>query len=72
MDKLVYNAETGETTMEPFSEEDLIMITRIEEQRAIDIANMPAPEEDPHKVSALIKLQSLGLTADEAKAIVGL
>ena len=72
MDKLVYNAETDETTMEPFSEEDLVLISQIEQQRAIDLANMPIIEEDPNKISALIKLQSLGLTADEAKAIVGI
>lgn len=72
MDKLVYNAETNETSLEPFSEEDISLIAMIEEQKATDAANAPAIVEDPNKVSAVAKLRALGLTEEEARAIAGL
>lgn len=65
-----FNAETGEVFVREYTEEELA-------QRAIDSSNMlivdstPLPDNE-NLISALTKLQSLGLTTDEAKAIVGL
>lgn len=72
MDKLVYNAETNETSVEQLSEEDLRLVAMIQEQKAIDAANAPVVVEDPNKVSAVAKLKALGLTEEEARAIAGL
>lgn len=65
-----FNAETGQSIVREYSEEELT-------QREIDLINnaevvsIPLPDNEK-LISAIAKLQSLGLTEDEAKAIAGL
>ena len=65
-----FNAETGQSIVRAYSEEELT-------QRDIDLINnaevvsIPLPDNEK-LISAIAKLQSLGLTEDEAKAIAGL
>ena len=64
-----FNAETGQSIVRAYSEEELT-------QRDIDLINnaevvsIPLPDNEK-LISAIAKLQSLGLTEDEAKAIAG-
>jgi hypothetical protein len=65
-----FNAETGQFLVRPYNAEELV-------QREIDLSvipevdSVPIPENE-QLVSAINKLKTLGLTEDEAKAIVGL
>ena len=65
-----FNAETGQSLIREYTQEEL-------DQIEIDLSNMsnaefmPLPENE-NLISAMVKLQSLGLTTDEAKAIAGL
>lgn len=66
-----FNVETGEFVVRPYTDEELSDIERVSNLTT----NEPILVETPVNealVSALTKLQSLGLTTDEAKAIVGL
>lgn len=65
-----FNAELGEEIFRPYTAEELSQ-KQADESRELVFDTTPTPENDA-LISALIKLQSLGLTADEAKAIVGL
>jgi hypothetical protein len=71
--KVVYDCATGETQTIPLTAEEIAQyeIDKIEsEQRRATIqAEIEAKAEA--KASALAKLTALGLTEDEAKAIVG-
>lgn len=71
---MVFDAETGETIIVPFSQDDLDLVEKIEIQKVIDIENnlFPQPEDTSLKESAVNKLKALGLTEEEAKALVGL
>jgi hypothetical protein len=65
-----FDAQTGQEVLRPMTEEELA-------QKEIEDSFTPTPEitplpENEHLISAMVKLQSLGLTTDEAKAIVGL
>lgn len=64
------NAQTGEAVLRPYTEEELAQVQHdasiIAEPEVVPIA------EDSVKLAALAKLTSLGLTEDEAKAIVGI
>jgi hypothetical protein len=65
-----FNAQTGEAILRPYTEEER---TQAEHDSAIAVTPETVPiEEDALKISALAKLQSLGLTEDEAKAIAGI
>lgn len=62
------NVETGEVVVRPYTEEEI--------QRR---ASLQKPEDPvvnqvdlPNRQSALLKLQALGLTEEEAKALAGL
>ena len=69
-DIIEINVNTGEVTEREYTEEEINYKAYLESQLVI-----PEPVEleiDPIKQSAITKLQSLGLTTDEAKAIVGL
>ena len=65
-----FNVETGQYILRPYTQEEL-------EQVNIDRNVLFEPEtvllpEDPIITSALSKLKSLGLTEEEARAIVGI
>lgn len=69
-DIIEINVNTGEVTEREYTEQEIVYKEHLESQVVI-----PEPTEaeiDPIRQSALNKLQSLGLTEDEAKAIVGL
>lgn len=71
--KLVVDCSTGEQTEIPLTKEEIaqraIDIARAEEERIAREAEEQARVEA--KASALAKLTALGLSEDEAKAIVG-
>ena len=71
--RVVYNCATGETQTIPLTAEEIAQyeLDKIEsEERQVAIqAEIEAKAEA--KASALAKLAELGLTEDEAKAIVG-
>jgi hypothetical protein len=65
-----FNAETGQVVIRPYNEEEL-------SQREIDLSDVVKSDSTPLSqnetvISAIEKLQSLGLTIDEAKAIIGI
>jgi hypothetical protein len=65
-----FNAETGQVVVRPYNEEEL-------SQREIDLSDVVKSDLTPLSqnetvTSAIEKLQSLGLTIDEAKAIIGI
>jgi hypothetical protein len=66
-----FNVETGEFVVRPYTDEELIDIERVSSLTSDEpvLLNTSANEA---LISAMSKLQSLGLTTDEAKAIVGL
>lgn len=70
MEKFIHDVSTGETTVEPLTTEEVEQIEIVEalrkESELIENAKIAAKE------SALSKLSALGLTEDEAKAILGL
>jgi len=68
-DVIEINVETGEVTTREYTEQEIINRSNMQRPEEPFIEQL---EQDPNKVSALVKLQSLGLTTDEAKAIVGL
>ena len=65
-----FNAETGQSLIRPYNEEEL-------SQREIDLSNItevistPTPDNE-QLILAIDKLKSLGLTEDEARAIAGI
>jgi cobalamin biosynthesis Mg chelatase CobN len=72
MYKIIYNAETEQTTQEELSFEDIEMMSRaeelaneIKESNSYNIIN-------ENKISAIEKLKALGLTEEEAKALAGI
>jgi hypothetical protein len=65
-----FNAETGQAVLRPYTEEEL---AQVEHDASIVATPETSPvEEDALKISALVKLQTLGLTEEEARAIAGL
>lgn len=65
-----FNAETGQEVLRPYTEEEL---AQVERDASISAEPETSPVgEDQVKLSALAKLTSMGLTEDEAKAIVGI
>ena len=74
MNKIVYDAETGQTTTVPLLQKDLDLMEQIEIQRQIDVENgvYPQTQSSLLKESAIDKLKELGLTEEEARAIAGL
>jgi len=65
-----FNAQLGEEIFRPYTDEELAQ-KEIDENKEFVFDTTPTAE-NAALVSALVKLQSLGLTTDEAKAIVGL
>jgi len=65
-----FNAQTGQVVFRPYTQEELLKIQQDLDMVA-DPETTPAPE-DPVKLSALAKLKAIGLTDEEARAIVGL
>lgn len=70
-DIIEIDVTTGEVTERAYTQEEINYRAYLESQITLP-EPLPAPEVNPAKESALIKLQSLGLTADEARAIVGI
>ena len=67
MTKLIVNCQTGETTLVPFTEEELA-------QQAIDQAEADAKQAEAHakeqaKAAAQAKLAALGLTVADLEAL---
>jgi hypothetical protein len=69
-DIIEIDVTTGEVTEREYTQEEISYKAYLESQ--ITFPEVIEPEVDPNKQSAIIKLQSLGLTADEARAIVGI
>jgi hypothetical protein len=69
-DVIEININTGEVTEREYTEQEITYKAYLESQ--VVVPEYSEPEIDQNKQSALDKLQSLGLTEDEAKAIVGL
>lgn len=69
-DVIEININTGEVTEREYTEQEINYKAHLESQ--VVIPEYSEPQIDPNKQSALDKLQSLGLTEDEAKSIVGL
>lgn len=71
--KLVVNCETGEQAIVPFSAEEIAQLEAEQQKNAEIKAALEAEAlaKTEAKASAIAKLAALGLTEDEAKAIVG-
>jgi hypothetical protein len=65
-----FNAETGQAILRPYTEEELAQAEH--DASIVAVPEMIPVQEDALKISALAKLQSLGLTEEEARAIAGL
>jgi hypothetical protein len=63
------NVETGEVAFRSYTNEEIQNINNLEAPEApfIEIAQL-----DENKISAIAKLQALGLTEEEARAIAGI
>lgn len=74
MSKLVHNIETDEVYSVELTEEEVAHAAEMDAQRDIDADKNFAEISNTEalKASALAKLTSLGLTEDEARAIVGI
>lgn len=70
MEKFIHNVSTGETAVEPLTEDEVEQIQTVEALRQESEAAEQAKQQA--KESALAKLSALGLTEEEAKAILGL
>jgi hypothetical protein len=69
-DVIIINVNTNEVTEREYTQDEIDYKNHLESQ--VVLPEQAEAEIDPNKQSAIIKLQSLGLTEDEAKAIVGL
>lgn len=69
-DIIEINVITNEVTERAYTQEEIDYKAYLESQ--VVLPEIIEPEIDPNKQSAITKLQSLGLTLDEAKAIVGI
>ena len=65
-----FNAETNQSLVRTYNEEELSQI-EIDLSNITEVTSIPIPDNEI-LVSAISKLESLGLTTDEAKAIAGL
>lgn len=65
-----FNAETGQLLIREYTQEELDQV-EIDSSNMANVDFITLPDNE-NLISALIKLQSLGLTTDEAKAIAGL
>lgn len=72
MYKIVYNAETEQTTQQELSPEDIEMISRAEELANEIKESRSSTIINENKISAIEKLKALGLTEEEAKALAGI
>lgn len=70
MDKFIHNVSTGETSVEALTEDE------VEQIQTVEAIRLESETEEQAKIqakqSALSKLADLGLTEEEAKAILGL
>jgi hypothetical protein len=65
-----FNAQTGQVVLRPYTQEELLKIQQ--DRGTIEEPETTPVPEDPVKLSALAKLKSMGLTDEEARAIVSL
>lgn len=70
--RIEVNCETGETTIVPLTSEEIAELQKVSEQYSIQQAEIKAriEAEEAVKASAIAKLAALGLTEEEAKALV--
>jgi hypothetical protein len=70
--RLEINCETGEQTIIPLTEEEIAIAIKTGEQWAEQQAALLAEKEakEMAKASALVKLATLGLTEEEANALI--
>lgn len=68
--KQVIDFSTGDSSEQELTQEEIAEIVTVEEERQVSEAEEQAKREA--KESALNKLAALGLTEEEAKAILGL
>lgn len=71
--KVIVDCSTGEQTIEPLTAEEIsaLEVAKAEQEAQQALAQAEAQAKAEAKASALAKLASLGLTEEEAKAIVG-
>jgi hypothetical protein len=69
-DIIEIDVNTNEIIERKYTQEEIDYKAYLESQ--VVLPEITEPEIDLNKQSAIIKLQSLGLTEDEAKAIVGI
>lgn len=62
------NVETGEVVIRPYTEEEIQRRTSLQKPEDPVVNQVDLP----NRQSALLKLQALGLTEEEAKALAGL
>lgn len=72
MYKIIYNAETEQTTRQELSPEDIEMMSRAEELANEIKESNSSNIINENKISAIEKLKALGLTEEEAKALAGI
>jgi hypothetical protein len=72
MYKIVHNIETNEITQEDLSEQDLEEMLLAQQLKAEYSESIASQTNNANKISAVEKLKALGLTEEEAKAIVGI
>jgi hypothetical protein len=63
------NVETGEVTFRSYTNEEIQNRNNLE---APEVPLIEPAQLDENKISAIAKLQALGLTEEEAKAIAGI
>ena len=66
---IIFDAETGETTERPFTEEEVANLAQMRANEEAREAERIAKEEA--KANGMAKLIALGLTEEEAGALIG-
>ena len=65
---IIFDAETGETTERPFTEEEVANLAQMQADQEVRDAELVAKEEA--KANGMAKLIALGLTQEEAGALI--
>ena len=73
MENIEYNTQTGETTVIPFTSEQIAEVQARKDalQKQQNELEAELQEQENAKASALAKLAALGLTQDEVTALIG-
>ena len=70
MEKIVHNVETGEITLEPLSEIEIAEKLKLRAEQEAEQAKLAA-EAEAKEAARQVLLDKLGITADEAKLLLG-